>query len=231
MKKTPKKRIKLKDRTLPDYTRGEEIFNMVTHIVGGGLGVVILVLCVIFSIIHRDPWAVVGSTIYGISMIALYTMSSVYHGLHPVKATTSKKVMQILDHCTIYFLIAGTYTPILLTDIRETSPLWCWIIFTIVWGCAALATALTAIDLKKYATFSMICYLGMGWCIVLALDIAIAAIPLPGLLWILAGGIAYTVGAVLFGLGQKIRYMHSVFHIFVVLGSIFQFFGIFFYVI
>lgn len=231
MKASRKKRIKLKDRVLPDYTRGEEIFNMVTHIVGGGLGIVILVLCVVFSAIHRDPWAVVGSAIYGTSMITLYTMSSIYHGLHPEKAATSKKVMQILDHCTIYFLIAGTYTPILFTNIRETSPLWCWIIFGIVWGCAALATTLTAIDLKKYAAFSMVCYLAMGWCIILALDIAIAAIPLPGLLWILAGGIAYTLGAILFGLGQKIRYMHSIFHIFVVLGSLFQFFGIFFYVI
>lgn len=231
MKRERKKRIRLQDRVLPDYTRGEEIFNMVTHIAGGGLGVVILVLCVVFSAIHGDPWAVVGSAIYGTSMICLYTMSSVYHGLNAEKAATSKKVMQILDHCTIYFLIAGTYTPILFTAIREESPLWCWILFGIVWGCAALAATLTAIDLKKYSVFSMICYLAMGWCIILALETALSAIPLPGLLWILAGGIAYTVGAIFFGLGKKILYMHSVFHIFVVFGSLFQFFGIFFYVI
>ncbi|MBQ9083381.1 MAG: hemolysin III family protein [Clostridia bacterium] len=222
------KRTKLRDRKLPDYTKGEEIFNMVSHIVGGALGVVALVLCVVFSALHRDPWAVVGSSIYGASMIALYTMSSVYHGLRP---GTGKKVLQVLDHCTIYFLIAGTYTPILFTAIREVSPGWAWTLFGLVWGLAAMATTFTAIDLKKYAKLSMICYIGMGWCVVLAIKPTIEAIPMPGLMLLLAGGIAYTVGAVLYGIGAKRRWMHSVFHLFVVLGSLLQFFCIFFYVI
>ncbi len=222
------KRTKLRDRKLPDYTKGEEIFNMVSHIVGGALGVVALVLCVVFSALHRDPWAVVGSSIYGASMIALYTMSSVYHGLRP---GTGKKVLQVLDHCTIYFLIAGTYTPILFTGIREVSPGWAWTLFGLVWGLAAMATTFTAIDLKKYAKLSMICYIGMGWCVVLAIKPTIEAIPMPGLLLLLAGGIAYTIGAVLYGIGSKRRWMHSVFHLFVVLGSLLQFFCIFFYVI
>lgn len=221
-------RTKLADRRLPDYTKGEEIFNMVSHIVGGGLGVVALVLCVIVSAIHKDAYAVVGSSIYGASMIVLYTMSSVYHGLRPEMA---KKVMQVIDHCTIYFLIAGTYTPILLTVIREESTITAWILFGVVWGLAALAATLTAIDLKKYSVFSMICYIGMGWCIVFAYKTALAAIPFPGLMLLLAGGIAYTVGAVLYGLGKKRKYMHSIFHLFVVAGSLLQFFCILFYIV
>lgn len=221
-------RTKLADRILPNYTVVEERMNMISHIVGGGLGVVALVLCVIFSALHRDPWGIVGSTIYGASLIMLYTASSVYHGLRP---GMGKKVMQVIDHCTIYFLIGGTYTPILFCSIRPVSPAWAWVLFGIVWGLAAMAATFTAIDLKKYAVLSMACYIGMGWSILLAAKTAIEAIPLPGLLWCLAGGISYTIGAILYGLGKKRRYMHSIFHLFVVLGSVMQFICIFFYVI
>ena len=213
-------RTRLSDRQLPDYTRGEEIFNMVSHIVGGGFGVMALLTCLAIAIIHRDAWGIVSAAIYGGAMIVLYTMSSVYHGLRPPMA---KKVMQVLDHCTIYFLIGGTYTPILLCCIRPTHPAWAWVLFGIVWGLAAMATTFTAIDLKKYRALSMICYIGMGWSIVFAADVAIKTIPTAGLWWLLAGGIAYTVGAVLYGLGKKIRYMHSIFHLFVVAGSVLQF--------
>ena len=222
------RRTKLCDRKLPDYTRGEELFNMISHITGAAIGVFSLVMCVIVSAIHKDAWAVVGSAIYGASLILLYTASSVYHGLRP---GTAKKVMQIIDHCTIYFLIAGTYTPIVLTRLRRCSPGWGWSIFGVVWGFAILACVLTAIDLKKYNVFSMICYIGMGWCIVLAIKPMIACVPAAGLLYILFGGIAYTVGAILYGLGVKHRYMHSVFHVFVVVGSVLQFIGIVCYVI
>lgn len=221
-------RIKLCDRKLPDYTVGEEIFNTVSHIVGAALGIIVLVICVVVSALHGNIWGVVGSAIYGGSMIILYTVSSVYHGL---SAGTGKKVMQILDHCSIYYLIAGTYTPILLSSIRQVSPAWCWVLFGIVWGLAITATVFTAIDLKKYSKFSMTCYIGMGWCIIMALKPTLQAMPLQGFMWILAGGIAYTVGAILFGIGTRVRYMHSVFHLFVVAGSILQFFGIVFYVI
>ncbi len=213
-------RTKLIDRQLPDYTRGEEIFNMVSHIVGGGFGVIALLVCVLLPAFRGNAWGVVSGAIYGGSMILLYTMSSVYHGLHHPMA---KKVMQVLDHCTIYFLIGGTYTPILLCGLREDYPAWAWILFGLVWGLAAMATVFTAIDLKKYNTLSMICYIGMGWCIILAADKAINAIPIEGLAWLLAGGIAYTIGAVLYGLGKSHRYMHSIFHLFVVAGSILQF--------
>ena len=221
-------RTKLIDRHLPDYTQGEELFNMISHIVGGALGVIALTLCVIFSAINNDVWAVVSSAIYGSSLIVLYTMSSVYHGIKPIFA---KKIMQVLDHCTIYFLIAGTYTPILLCSIRDIAPFTAWVIFGVVWGLAALATVFTAIDLKKYSKFSMTCYIGMGWCIVFATRTTIKAMSLEGLVLLLSGGIAYTVGAILYGVGKKYRYMHSIFHLFVVLGSLLHFFCIFFYVI
>ena len=222
------KRTKLRDRSLPVYTHGEEVFNTVSHIVGGGFGVIVLLACVLRAALRGDTWAVVGSAIYGGSMVVLYTVSSVYHGLHH---PMGKKVMQVIDHCTIYLLIGGTYTPILLSSIRPVSPAWAWTLFGIVWGLAAMAATLTAIDLKKYAVLSMICYIGMGWCIVIAAPTAVQAIPLPGLLWLLAGGIAYTIGAVLYGLGKKHRYMHAVFHLFVVVGSILQFICILFYVL
>ncbi len=221
-------RTALKNRTLPDYTKAEEIFNMVTHIVGGGIGVIVLVSCLLKAIFFGNVWGVVTSAIYGTSMIVLYCVSSVYHGL---KHETAKKVMQVIDHCTIYLLIAGTYTPILLCSIRTVSPFWGWGLFGFVWGLAGLAATLTAIDLKKYSAFSMVCYILMGWCIVAATKVALAAIDKQGLALLLAGGIAYTVGAVLYGMGKKVRFMHSVFHIFVVLGSLLQYFSILLYVL
>lgn len=157
------KRTRLRDRDLPDYTKGEEIFNMVSHIVGGALAVAALVLCVIFSALKGDAWAVVASAVYGATMVVLYTMSSIYHGL---RSEMAKKVFQVIDHCTIYFLIAGTYTPITLAGLRREHPAVGFTVFGIVWACCLAAAALTAIDLEKYKKMSMICYLGMGWCII-----------------------------------------------------------------
>ena len=222
------KRIKLRDRLLPNYSRGEEIMNMVTHIVGGGLGVLILLACVLKAALGGDVPGVVGSAIYGGTMIALYCMSSIYHGLLP---GTGKKVMQVIDHCTIYFLICGTYTPIMLSAFVPVYPVIGWSVLIAEWALAILAGTLTAIDLKKYNVFSMICYILMGWGIIFFLPQAIAVMTRPGFILLLLGGIAYTVGAVLYGIGSKMPWMHSVFHIFVVLGSVLQFLAIFFYVL
>ena len=221
-------RTKLSDRLLPDYTKGEEIFNTVSHIVGGALSIIALIMCVLTSAAKGDAFGVVGGAIYGASLIAVYTVSSVYHGL---KSPMPKKVMQVIDHCTIYFLIAGTYTPILFCSIMKVSKFEARLLFAIVWGLAALGATFTAIDLKKYAVLSMICYIGMGWSVVIALDTAVKALGVTGFLYILAGGIVYTVGAVLYGMGKKHRYMHSTFHVFVVAASILQFIGVYFYVI
>lgn len=222
------KRTKLKDRLLPDYTRGEEIMNYVTHIVGGGIGIIVLFLCLWRALAAGDGWKIVGSIIYGLSFIQLYTISSVYHALRP---GTGKKVLQIIDHCAIYFFIAGTYTPILLCTLRPAFPGWAWGIFVAEYSLAALATTLTAIDLRKYNILSMICYIGMGWCILVALKPLLQVMALPGFLFLLSGGIAYTIGAILYGVGTKCRYMHSVFHLFVIFGSILQAICILFYVL
>ncbi len=223
-------RTKLRDRILPDYTKGEEIFNMVSHIVGGALGIAALVLCVVKSAMKGNAWGVVSSSIYGASLIILYTMSSVYHGLHK---NMGKKVMQVIDHCTIYFLIAGTYMPVLLVGVRPEYPGWAWTIFGVVWGLSILAAVFTAIDHNKYRRLSMICYIAIGWCIVIAAKPTLASIGWPAALWILGGGVSYTIGAVIYAAGKKKgkRYMHSVFHLFVLAGSILQFFGIFFCVL
>ncbi len=223
MQRTP-----LAARSLPAYRRGEEKMNTVTHIVGGGFGIAALVVCVLVAALRGNVWGIVGGAIYGISLVTLYTMSSVYHGLRP---GMGKKVMQVMDHCTIYFLIAGTYTPILFCPIRRENPGWAWTIFGLVWGCAALGTVFTAIDLKKYAVLSMCCYLGMGWCILLAGKIALAALRPEAFLWLLIGGVSYTVGAVFYGLGRRIPYAHAVFHIFVLIGSVTQFVAVAGYVL
>ncbi|MGN0976701.1 MAG: hemolysin III family protein [Faecousia sp.] len=220
------KRTKLSDRQLPDYTKGEEIMNMVTHIVGGALGIVALTLCVIRAALHGNVYGVVTSAIYGTTMITMFTISSVYHGLKP---NLGKKVMQVIDHCTIYFLIAGTYTVVVLSAIRPVYPALGWSLFGFEWAMVALATTFTAIDLKKYSVFSMICYIGMGWAVIPFARQTLKVLTLPGFLLLLAGGIAYTVGSILYGLGKKRKWMHSVFHIFVDLGALLQFFAVYFY--
>lgn len=212
-------RTPLRQRLLPSYTRGEEIANMVTHIVGGALGIVVLLLTIFLAIRNRDVWALVSGILYGASMIALYTVSSVYHGLRP---SYGKKVMQVIDHCTIYLLIAGTYTPILLTAIRPVYPTLAWVIFGAEWGLAAIATVFTAIDHTRYNKFAMVCYIGMGWFIVFALKPTLAVLGWEGFWWLLAGGISYTVGAVLYGVGKKWPICHTVFHVFVDIGSLLQ---------
>lgn len=158
-------REKLSQRELPSYTKGEEIFNMVSHIVGGAVGIVALTLCVIFSAIHKNVFGVVSSAIYGSSMIILYTMSSIYHGLSP--KLMAKRVFQVIDHCSIFLLIAGTYTPLTLCSVREYNSALGWTMFGIIWGVAAVGITLNAIDLKAFRRFSAVCYLIMGWCIVL----------------------------------------------------------------
>lgn len=210
-------RTKLKDRTLPDYTKGEEIFNMVSHITGGVLGIVSTVLCVVFAAIHHNAYGVVSGAIFGATMIVLYTMSSIYHGL---RRNTVKKVFQVIDHCSIYLLIAGTYTPFALCTLREYKTWLGWTVFGVIWGLAALGIILNAIDLRSFRVISMILYLGMGWCIVFTGKDVLSLLGTAGFSLLLAGGVAYTVGAVLYGLGRKHRYMHSVFHLFVVLGSL-----------
>ena len=221
------KRTRLSDRKLPTYSGGEETMNMVTHIVGGSIGIFALIGCLLKGILSGSGIAVASAIVYGVCMILLYAVSSIYHGLRP---STGKKVMQILDHCAIYFLIAGTYTPISLLAIAPKYPAIGYGLTLFQWLMAALCVTLTAIDLKKYKAFSMICYICTGWAILPFMTQAREVLTEPGFLFLLWGGIVYTLGAILFGIGAKLRWFHSVFQIFVVLGSVLQLVCVYFYV-
>lgn len=202
---------------LPNYTIGEERFNMITHIVGGGLAVLALIACVLVAVFHYNPWGVGSGIVYGITAINLFTMSSIYHGLRVGKP---KKVFQVLDHCSIYLLIAGTYTPILLGRFREVFPLDAWIMFAVIWGFAIVGTTLTAIDRKKFHIFALICYLGMGWMCIFRIQRLIEVLGAPFFIMILLGGIFYTVGVLFYVKGKHKKYMHSIFHLFINVASI-----------
>lgn len=221
--------VKEEQTQKPKYSKGEEIFNMSTHCVGVALGIVATVLCVIFAAIHKNVYGVVSSSIYGASMIILYTMSSLYHGLSP--KLKAKKIFQILDHCSIFLLISGTYTPFALCTLREYNTALGWVIFGVVQGMAVLGIVLNAIDLKKYKTFSMICYLVMGWCVIVKIGLLLEALGTVGFSLLLGGGIIYTIGAICYGIGKKHRYMHTLFHFCVLIASILQFLCIILYVV
>ena len=218
------KRTKLADRSLPVYSLGEEIANTATHLLGCALGVAALILCVLRAAAQRGAPEITGAAVYGSCMVLLYATSSLYHGLRPGMA---KKVMQVLDHCAIYFLIAGSYSLVCLGVLRRTNPAVGWGILAMEWALCAIATVLTAIDLKRYKLFSMICYIGMGWAIIPLAALLFDIMTAEGFWLLLAGGVSYTLGAVLFAIPKK--WLHSVFHVFVVLGSVLQFFAFYFY--
>lgn len=212
------KRTKLADRILPTYTKGEEIFNMVSHIVGVAIGIVAIVLCCVVAAKHGNPYGVVSGAIFGVTLIILYTMSSIYHGLSP--NLTAKKVFQVIDHCSIFLLIAGTYTPFTLCTLRAYNPTVGWTIFGIVWGLAIIGIIFNAIDIKKFKVFSMICYIIMGWCIIVKINVIIEFLGIPAFVLLLTGGICYTIGAILYGIGKNHKWMHSIFHLFCIVSSI-----------
>jgi len=215
--------------TIPSYTKGEEIFNMSSHIVGVALGITATVLCIVRAAINNNVYGIVGGSIFGATMIILYCMSSIYHGLSP--RINAKKVFRVLDHCAIYFLVAGTYTPVALCTIREYSTALGWTLFGIIWGIAFLGTTLTAISVEKTKILEIVLYLGMGWSVLFAKDALVTGLGIGGLIFFIAGGLAYTIGAVLYLLGKKHVYIHSVFHLFILAGSVLHFFGILFYVV
>lgn len=221
MKRTP-----LALRSLPNYSRGEEQMNMITHAAGGVLSITGVAFLILVASIRNNIWGISTGSIYGASLIAMFAVSSVYHGL---TTDFSKKVMQVIDHCTIYFLIAGTYTVIVLTALRPVYPVLAWSLFGFQWTLAILAATLTAIDLKVYEVFSMICYIGMGWAIIPFWRQILEVMTPMGFGLLLAGGIAYTIGSILYGLGIHKKWMHSVFHIFVVLGAGLHFLSVILY--
>ena len=213
------KHLSIEDIELPDYTRDEELLNTITHGIGIILAAGVLAYGLMTANRGHKALSVMSCCIYGLSMITLYAVSSIYHGL---PACDAKRVMRVVDHCTIYLLIAGSYTPILLTAVRLEHPALAWTVFAAEWGLGLSAAFLTAVDMKKYSRLSMICYISMGWLVVAALKPTITAISWTGFAWLLAGGICYTLGAVLYRIGKKKRYFHAIFHVFVVLASLLQ---------
>ncbi len=210
---------------LPKYTLGEELVNSISHGLGAVFGIVALVLCVVFSAKSGDVWKIVSSAIYGASMILLYTISTIYHALGINRA---KAVFRTLDHCTIYFLIAGTYTPYTLVSMRGVVG---FTVFGIVWAAAICGIVFNAINVRKFRILSMILYIATGWAIIFSIKSLIASVAFGGIWLLLAGGVLYTIGAVLYGIGKKKKYMHSVFHFLALGGSICHFISIFAYII
>ena len=208
----------------PKYTLGEEIVNAITHGIGAIFGVVALVLTIVFSIKNKNTIGLVSSIIYGVSMIFMFTSSCIYHALSP--KIKGKKIMRIIDHCDIYVFIAGCYTPFCLSTIGGVKG---WIIFGINWACAIIGIILNSINLEKFKIPAFLIYLIMGWMIIFSFESLSLNLAPMGIKLLLLGGIIYTLGAVFYLIGAKKRYIHSVFHIFVLLGAISQFFSILLY--
>jgi hemolysin III len=218
-----------KANKLPSYTKGEEIFNSVTHIVGGGLGVLGLIAGVICAAIYKPGNAAIAwsMAIFGLAMVTLYTISAVYHGLHVNKG---KKVLQIIDHCTIYFLIAGTYTPLCLICLTNIAP-FNYVLMGVIYAMDALGIVLNAtmMDKKPVKVVSQILYIATGWICVFFYPYLIQTLTVGGMWLLIGGGISYTVGAVFYAFGRKVKYMHSIFHLFVIVGTVLQYLGILLY--
>ncbi len=221
---------KRKELGLPRYDKGEEIFNSVTHIVGGGAALIMLVLGFVFAYLKkRDPIVVISMAVFGIASVLLYTVSAVYHGLHVNKG---KKVFQILDHCTIYLLIAGTYTPVCTVGLQAIEP-WNYLLLGIVWTLSVLGIVLNATMMDKLwvKAVSMVLYIAVGWCIIFFYPLLVGSMTEAGMWLLIGGGISYTVGSVLYGIGHSKKYFHSVFHLFVNLGTLLQYLAILLYLV
>ena len=203
---------------IPTYKLSEELLNSISHGIGAAFGIAALVTTTVISAMHHNSIGIVSSVIYGISMIFMFSMSCIYHALSP--KLTAKKVFRVIDHCDIYIYIAGCYTPFCLSLMGGFNG---WLTFAIVWICAIIGVLLNAIDLEKYEKISLVLYLVMGWMIVFSIKTLIQKLNPIGFYLLLAGGIAYTIGAILYGIGAKKPYFHSIFHFFVLLASILQF--------
>lgn len=201
------------------YTLGEEIFNSVSHGAGGMLAIAGTVVLIVIAALYSNAWGVVSSAIYGASMIILYTMSTLYHAITNKKA---KSFFRIMDHNTIFILIAGTYTPYTLVPLRGPVG---WTLFGIIWGAAIIGIVFNSISLEKAKKLSLVCYVAMGWAIIFAIKPMIASVTKPSLVFLLIGGIFYTAGIVFYAV-KKIRYFHSVWHLFTVGGTVFHYFSI-----
>ena len=211
-----------------DYTVTEEISHSAIHAIGSHLGAAMLALMVVFAVQSGThvAWKVVSGTVFGLSIILLYSVSSIYHALTNERA---KQVMEIFDHIAIYLLIAGSYTPFTLVTLRESYPVIAWTIFGIVWSVAIIGSLNKISNTGKWRKLSTLAYILMGWIVLIAVKPLIAAMPLGGLLLLLAGGLLYTLGTV-FYLWRIMPFHHAVWHLFVLGGTICHFLCIQLYV-
>lgn len=204
------------------YTLAEELFNSISHGIGAVLSIVALVVLVSFASIKGDIWRIVSFSIYGATLIFLYTSSTLYHSIFHEK---TKRVFRVFDHVAIFIFIAGSYTPITLVAMRGN---WGWALFGVIWGIAIIGTILKIVAINKLKKLSVFLYVLMGWLVIVAIKPMMEMLP-PGFFsWLLAGGLLYTVGVV-FYVGKKIPFNHCVWHLFVLAGSSAHFLGILFY--
>ena len=200
---------------IPDYTLGEEIFNAISHGIGAAFSIVALVLMAVKS---EGALAEVTTTLFGCTMILLYTISCIYHALSP--NIEGKKVMRVIDHCNVYLLVYGTYIPVSLLGIGGTKGL---ILFFVISFITLIGIILTSIKIDKTEVLQVICHLISGWGVLFIIPTVLNTIGSKGFTYIILGGVMYTIGSILYGIGGKKRYMHSVFHIFCLLGTLFHF--------
>jgi len=220
----PKAPVKNSSKYIKVYSQDEEIFNAVTHGVGAALSVLGLILMVVKSAAFGSALYVASTAVFGISMVLLYTLSTLYHS---IKQERAKQVFKILDHSSIFLLIAGTYTPFTLLVLRGA---WGWSIFGVVWGLAVTGIIIESIFINKLKFLTLILYLSMGWVVIVALKPLIRSMPKVALYWLIAGGLSYTFG-VIFYVMKKIKYTHGIWHLFVLGGTVCHFFAVYYYVI
>ena len=214
---------KNKEISIPSYSLGEELFNAISHGLGALLSIAALVLMLIRA---RNALEVTTAAIFGTSMIFLYTISCVYHALSP--GLRGKKVLRVLDHCSVFLLVFGTYIPASLLGVSGVRG---WLLFGLVAFFTALGIVFTALDLERYQLAAVICQLLSGWSILMGVCNLRASAGLQGLIWMIAGGAMYTIGAILYGIGKNRKYYHSVFHVFCLLGTFCHFWAIYKYLL
>jgi hemolysin III len=206
------------------YTLGEEIANSIIHGLGVGLSIAALAILLVYAGQSHNPWAIASSLVYGIALVLEYTASTLYHSFPQERV---KHIFKILDHCGIYVLIAGTYTPFTLVTLRGHGGLW---LFGVVWGLTVIGISVEAFWVHRPRWLSASVYLGMGWLVVVAIKPLAAALPPAGLWLLIAGGLCYTLGTGFYVL-KKVPYMHAVWHVWVLAGSILHFLAVLLFVI
>lgn len=214
--------------SIPDYKKAEEILSASSHGAGALFGAAALVLCLVAACASGNTAAVVCAAIYGGSLVLLYTLSAVYHAL---RRSRLKYIFRVLDRCGVFLLIAGTYTPLTVITLYPSAPAAAVILLCVVWTAAAVGAVLSVLGLKRFRVALTVCCIAAGWSVIFALPLMARALGEGGTRLLVWGGIAYTAGAVLYGIGAKKRYFHSVFHFFALAGSVLHFLCIYFYVL